>query len=149
METNMENPLRPPSHTNTIFPQDLEDKLSQLKELVANYPLELSEQTTYLEAHSRLEISFDFVQHARVPLECGMAFTFPIMTPREFVGFLEDYKPLSLVFLSYYCIILNRLGDFWFLRGWDKILLSEIWDRTPVDLRPWIEWPMAVCGVEG
>ena len=78
-----------------------------------------------------------------------MAFTFPIMTPRGFVGFLQNYKPLSLVFLSYYCIILDRLDDFWFLRGWDKILLSEIGARTPFELRPWIEWPMAVCGVEG
>ena len=148
-ETNIENPLSPPSHINTIFPEDLEDKLSQLKDLVTNYPLEHSERTTYLEAHSRLQISFDFVQHASMPLECGMAFTFPIMTPRGFVGFLQNYKPLSLVFLSYYCIILNRLDDFWFLRGWDKILLSEIGARTPFELRPWIEWPMAVCGVEG
>lgn len=148
--TNIEDPSSPPSHVNTIFPEDLEDKLAQLKELITHHPLQHSERTTCLEAHSQLEISFDFVQKASMPLECGMAFAWPIMTPREFVGFLEDYKPLlSLIFLSYYCIILNRLDDFWFLRGWDKKLLSEIWGRTPFDLRPWIEWPMAVCGVEG
>lgn len=138
----------PPPHIHTILPGDLDHRLSQLKELVAHYPLEHFERITYLEALSRLELSFDFIYKASIPVECGMAFTWPIMLPREFVGFLQDYKPLSLVFLSYYCIILNRLENFWFLRGWDKSLLSEIWNCLPFDLRLWIDWPKAVCGVE-
>ena len=76
-ETNIENPLSPPSHINTIFPEDLEDKLSQLKDLVTNYPLEHSERTTYLEAHSRLQISSDFVSMQACHWNVGWRLLYP------------------------------------------------------------------------
>ncbi|KAK2795524.1 hypothetical protein FQN52_005291 [Onygenales sp. PD_12] len=133
---------------NPILPEYLTDKFSQLKEFVAEYSLELEDRNVYDEAFKLLEVSFDFVEKTAAPLECGTAFLWPIMLPYKFIGFLQEYQHLSLILLSYYCIVLNCLDNFWFLRRWDQALLMEIQSWLPPDLHGWIEWPKAMCGLQ-
>ncbi|KAK2813374.1 hypothetical protein FQN50_000689 [Emmonsiellopsis sp. PD_5] len=133
---------------NLILPECLTNKLSQLKEYVAKYSLEPEDRDVHDEAFKLLEVSFDFVEKTAAPLECGAAFMLPIMVPYKFIGFLQEYHHLSLILLSYYCIVLNCLDNFWFLRRWDQALLMEIQNLLPPDLHGWIEWPKAMCGLQ-
>jgi hypothetical protein len=125
-----------------------EPQFSGLKDLIRSQNLNSQEENEYLDALTKLETAFGFMQMARHPLEPGAAFVWPIMVQRGFLDLLTLLTPLSLVILSYYCVILHHLDTFWFLHGWDKALLSEIEDSLPSELQTWICWPRKVCGLD-
>ncbi|PKX88935.1 Zn(II)2Cys6 transcription factor domain-containing protein [Aspergillus novofumigatus IBT 16806] len=121
--------------------------LARLRDLIKGQTLNHWEESVYFDALSQLEISFDFIQAAKNPLEWGMAFVWPVLLKKEFLNLLGQLRPLSLVMLSHYCVLLYHFDHLWFLNGWAKALLTEIGDTLTLELQMWIDWPREVCGL--
>jgi hypothetical protein len=64
----------------------------------------------------------------------------------DYVRLLQEGKPIALVILSYFCILLNRLGSVWWNRGWAEHLLSEIHAALNQEYRIWMRRPMEETG---
>ncbi|KAL3472568.1 hypothetical protein BJX99DRAFT_213075 [Aspergillus californicus] len=121
--------------------------VARLRDLIKRQMLDDTEESVYFHALSQLEASFDFIQAANKPLEWGMAFVWPVILKQEFLNLLGRLRPVPLVILSYYCMLLCQFNDLWFLDGWAKALLTEIGDTLTSELQVWIDWPREVCGL--
>jgi hypothetical protein len=64
----------------------------------------------------------------------------------DFVRLLQEEKPIPLVILSYFCILLNGLSSFWWTRGWVEHLLSEIYSLLDQEYKIWMRRPMEETG---
>jgi hypothetical protein len=64
----------------------------------------------------------------------------------EFIHLLQEKRPIALVILSYFCILLNNLGTLWWVRGWTEHLLSEIHSCLSQEYRIWMHRPKEETG---
>ncbi|KAH7111511.1 C6 zinc finger protein [Dactylonectria estremocensis] len=64
----------------------------------------------------------------------------------DFVRLLQEEKPIPLVILSHFCILLNGLSSFWWTRGWVEHLLSEIYSSLDEEYKIWMRRPMEETG---
>ncbi|KAF4630749.1 hypothetical protein G7Y89_g7391 [Cudoniella acicularis] len=55
-------------------------------------------------------------------------------------------KPIALIILAYFCVLLNDLSSFWWIKGWAAHLMSEVYASVGKDYRIWLQWPMEEIG---
>ncbi|PYH42218.1 uncharacterized protein BP01DRAFT_140046 [Aspergillus saccharolyticus JOP 1030-1] len=60
----------------------------------------------------------------------------------EFLQLLQEHQPLALVVVAYYCAILHRLRDVWFVDDWGIRVLKAIWQVLDDQWRPLLDQPM-------
>ncbi|RAK77118.1 Zn(II)2Cys6 transcription factor [Aspergillus fijiensis CBS 313.89] len=60
----------------------------------------------------------------------------------EFVQLLQEHQPLALIIVAYYCAILHRLRDIWFVDDWGIRVLKAIWQVLDDQWRPLLDLPM-------
>ncbi|TVY80589.1 Sterol uptake control protein [Lachnellula suecica] len=64
----------------------------------------------------------------------------------EFVFCLQQRKSAALAIFAYFCVLLNDLSTFWWIRGWAEHLISEIYASVSGEHRVWLRWPMEEIG---
>ncbi|KAL0261528.1 hypothetical protein SLS55_002958 [Diplodia seriata] len=64
----------------------------------------------------------------------------------DFVLCLQQRQPVALTIFAYFVVLLNELGNQWWMEGWIYHLLSGIHDALDDGSRPWIRWPMEKLG---
>jgi hypothetical protein len=64
----------------------------------------------------------------------------------DFVRVLQEEKPIPLVILSHFCILLNGLSSYWWTRGLVEHLLSEIYSSLDEEYKIWMRRPMEETG---
>ncbi|CVK91332.1 uncharacterized protein FMAN_09475 [Fusarium mangiferae] len=81
-------------------------------------------------------------------LEMRVIFSWPMKLPALYLDFLRQEKPLALVILSYYCVLLqSREPNHWMFIGWSDALMKLITNRIRGSLREeLIQWPIDVIG---
>ena len=75
-----------------------------------------------------------------------VAFVWFYQVSDTFVQRLQERRPLALLILSYFCVELNDLSSFWWMKGWAQHLLSEIYSCISKDFQIWLRWPMSEIG---
>ncbi|KAK9358854.1 hypothetical protein V1504DRAFT_459757 [Lipomyces starkeyi] len=74
------------------------------------------------------------------------AMKWPIIVPPAYIALLKSRRPMALVILAHYCVILRLLDGCWWLTGWSKKLVEEIYQSLDASWRPSIRWPFKVVG---
>ncbi|KAJ5374989.1 Protein of unknown function DUF3468, partial [Penicillium concentricum] len=64
--------------------------------------------------------------------------------PEEFIGLLEEKEPLSLIILTYWCILLKFMRSSWLMIAWDRHVITGIRESLGLEFHQWIEWPVSV-----
>jgi hypothetical protein len=64
----------------------------------------------------------------------------------QYVACLQQRKPVAMVILAYFCVLLNDLSSSWWIKGWAEHLISEIYASLTAEHRLWIRWPMEETG---
>lgn len=64
----------------------------------------------------------------------------------DFINCLQKKNPVSLAILAHFCVLLNDLSAFWWVRGWPEHLISEIYSSLNGEYRMWLRWPMEEIG---
>lgn len=59
--------------------------------------------------------------------------------PEEFTRLIKDRQSLALALLGYFCVVLDRVPQVWWLRGWSKGLFGVVWTHTACNHI--LEWP--------
>ncbi|EFW19645.1 hypothetical protein D8B26_007849 [Coccidioides posadasii str. Silveira] len=100
------------------------------------------EKAAYNHAIRELRISFE-----RSPSSWETVFRWPIVLPEAYLTHLENRRPMALVILAHYCVILGRLDACWWSQGWSGHLFEAIYRSLNVSWRPLLQWPMQMIGL--
>lgn len=79
-------------------------------------------------------------------LSAQQVFVWVYQLEDNFVRLLQEEKPIPLVILSHFCILLNGLSSFWWTRGWSEHLSSEIYSSLDEEYKIWMRRPIEETG---
>jgi len=136
--------IRNMAHTNSGI-----DHLSELREQISRVGPPEPELKTYSTALDQLSERFDVITSFSRASQVfpQQVFVWVYLLEDDFVRLLQHGKPIALVILSYFCILLNSIGpSFWWNRGWMEHLLSEIYSSLNQEYRIWMQRPMEETG---
>lgn len=130
---------------NAGLPDDAKLAIQRLREL--NDSLVTSdlyhEPDVYRKTIDELEIVLDRIYGN--PTRPNIAVMWSIKIPQRYLDLLREHKPMALVILAHYCVILHHLRKHWWFEGWSVRVLGEIWSHMNAEWRPWISWAMDVA----
>jgi hypothetical protein len=100
-----------------------------------------------LEAHvtavERLQHMLDS-SHAAVAANLGNLASLQdwlVTIPTEYIDSLNQRRPESLVILAYYCVLLEKGSEYWFVGDLGRQLIKLIDDHLGPFWAQWLEWP--------
>ncbi|CZR50172.1 uncharacterized protein PAC_00044 [Phialocephala subalpina] len=70
------------------------------------------------------------------------ALSWPVRVPEHFLSMVNERQPAALILLSHFCLLLNKVEDFWWIRGMSRRLLQEITQTLGEEWETWIGWPL-------
>jgi hypothetical protein len=100
------------------------------------------EKDAYNDAVRELRTSFEIS-----PENWESVFRWPIVVPDAYLVHLRSRKPMALVILAHYCVILRRLDTCWWSTGWSGHLFEAIYLTLEVNWKPLLRWPMEMVGL--
>lgn len=129
------------------LPPDMQAKMTALSELNADTKrtgFSPEETKAHEEAISQLSETFEYYCSGcdRIKL-----FRWPVIVNSTYVACLGDRRPMSLVILAHYCILLYSMDNRWWLEGWSRQLLAAIYDILDFSWREHIKWPLERVGL--
>ncbi|KUJ10546.1 C6 zinc finger protein [Mollisia scopiformis] len=133
-----------------IFLQPVNDEhLQSLRELITSTATDDPDLPLYLRTVDDLGRSFPASTSpgTRVTQPSPqVVFVWLYRLPDEFVELLYQRRPIPLVILSHFCVLLNDLASSWWAKGWAEHLISEIYSSLGEEYRMWMRWPMEEIG---
>lgn len=72
----------------------------------------------------------------------NMALAWLCTIDASFFTFLTQRRPIALVLLAHFTLLLNKVEDFWWLDGISRSLLREINKMLGHEGKIWLAWPM-------
>jgi hypothetical protein len=135
--------IRNMAHTNSGV-----EHLPELRDQILRVGPPESELKIYSTALDQLSERFDVVMGSTRASQIfpQQVYLWLYQLEDDYVCLLQEGKPIALVILSYFCILLNRLGSVWWNRGWAEHLLSEIHASLNQEYRIWMQRPMEETG---
>lgn len=75
---------------------------------------------------------------------CAISATFswPVQVPDVYIEMVQKRQPEALILLAHYCLLLNRVNNFWWIQGMSRHLLENIHQSIGTKLESWIGWPL-------
>lgn len=64
--------------------------------------------------------------------------------PQAYMELLQQRKPRSLAILAFFCVLVHRSENVWFMQGNTVRLLSSIEQNLDDPYRDWIRWPCSL-----
>ncbi|KAI1798776.1 hypothetical protein F4811DRAFT_162646 [Daldinia bambusicola] len=126
---------------------------ARLMQLYEQLPLAEEEggedREAYEQAMYRLRVSFYLSDLADTALNRkNAALRFPPFVSRQRIGEgLAARRPAALILMAYWCVLLHRVEDRWWLKGRVKPLLTKIEELVPEEHRHLVAWPMEEVGI--
>lgn len=68
----------------------------------------------------------------------GIVFSWPVLLPEAFLGFLAERRPVALVILLHYTALMDQSGDFWWLSGWHQRVKEFVEPFLPERITKWV-----------
>jgi hypothetical protein len=69
-------------------------------------------------------------------------FSWPILVPEEYIQMVLNSQPEALILLAHYCLLLNKINHYWWMRGMSRHLLQSIHQTIGQEWESWIAWPL-------
>lgn len=60
----------------------------------------------------------------------------------NFVACLRHKRPLALLLLAYYCVLLKTMDKLWFMVGWSNHILGRVQYFIGTEYSIWLKWPI-------
>lgn len=126
-----------------------DEHLQNLRELINTTAIEDPDLPVYTKALNDLGLSFPAttVPGVRAIVSSPqIVFVWLYRLQDDYVQLLYQRKPIPLVILSYFCVLLHDLGSYWWAKNWAEHLISEIHFSLTEEYRMWMRWPMEEIG---
>ncbi|KAL1969762.1 hypothetical protein VTN77DRAFT_8315 [Rasamsonia byssochlamydoides] len=129
------------------LPQEVCDKIASIFKLNADLErtgFSVEEQAACEHAISELSVSFEKIYSG---LDSVTVFRWPVVLKPLYISLLRDRRPMAIVVLAHYCILLHTLDNRWWLKGWTHQLLHSIYSLLDSSWREFIRWPIEAIGL--
>ena len=70
------------------------------------------------------------------------ALSWPVRVPALYLLMVNKRQPEALIVLAHFCLLLNKVEDFWWIRGMSRHLLQKIHHTLGKEWETWISWPL-------
>ncbi|KAI1214645.1 uncharacterized protein F4807DRAFT_404074 [Annulohypoxylon truncatum] len=121
---------------------------ARLVNLDSKLPIIPEQRETYAQTLVKLRVCFYLSDKADSPLDRkNAALRFPPIMSQHFRADLAAKHPAAMIIMAYWCVLLHRVEDRWWLRERVKPLLLEIEELVPKQYRVLTEWPLGEVGV--
>lgn len=132
--------------SNCVLPEDAQIALAQLHEANSTLTSQSSEHD-YLIYDKCIEL---LEQDLAEPYEGSISVTgvgrWAIRLPKGYMERLQEGEKFALVILTYYCVILHRLGHHWCFENWGKRVSGSLWGLLDEDSRILAQWAIEHIG---
>lgn len=106
-------------------------------------PTDASEADIYDQALEQLQIFYTAMTAPKYDNNlCNMATAWLCQLDPYFFVLVSERKPGALLLLAHFTLLLNRVEDFWWIRGISRSLLKEISNTLGAERTSWLAWPM-------
>lgn len=126
------------------LPEDCAAVVDRLPTLWMSSSTSTSEQLTFDDTFRLLKSDLGVVHNFVSIQKCdlGMALSWSGRVTPEFVALLAARKPVALVILAYFCVVLDAARDFWCIDVMPARLIRSVHALLDDNYRAWIRWPM-------
>jgi len=123
--------------------------LRDLREMIVSY-VPPTDPDLEIQLAALDELALSFVGPAGGALKeqptLAVVFKWLYQLSDEYEDSLRRRKPISLVIYAHFCVLLNELSAFWWIKGWPLHLIAGIYGMLSDEYRLWIQWPMEEIG---
>ena len=105
-------------------------------------PFATSEVDSLQETLNRLKETYALLFSLDGADAVSAVLSWPVLVPEAYIQLLKKRQPEALVLLAHYCLLLNRIDDFWWMRGMSRHLLQTIHRTIGKEWESWINWPL-------
>ncbi|PGH35707.1 hypothetical protein GX50_01420 [[Emmonsia] crescens] len=141
------NIIMKPDDYTPFLPDDAKaalQKLRQLNENCEQYDV-CNEKNVYNAAIDQVQLMLEQIHGGAT--RPNPAVTWAVKVPPLYLELMRAYKPMALVVLAYYCVILHHLRGIWWIDGWSAPLLQAIWLSLDEEWRKPLRWVVDVTGI--
>ncbi|KAI6080730.1 hypothetical protein F4821DRAFT_48973 [Hypoxylon rubiginosum] len=115
---------------------------ARLVELGRQLPVIPERREVYEQVMIRLRVCYYLSDNANTPLNRkNAALRFPPIMGHSFTEDLALKSPAALIVMAYWCVLLHRVEDRWWLKGRVKPLLLKIAELVPFEYAQLMAWP--------
>lgn len=68
--------------------------------------------------------------------------SWPVRVPETYFQMLNSRHPQALILLAHYCLLLNKIDNYWWMRGVSRHLLQTVHGTLGKKWESWIAWPL-------
>lgn len=136
--------LKPPTPSTSVLSADAELAFSRLYQLI---PEPSQDAATYTHAISSLKSVFRQLEDGKTD-DPNVVGVWIERLLDSFIRLLKERQDLALVIVGFYCVILARVPQVWWLRGWSNGLFGVVWKGVDPRYREALEWPRQMIRIE-
>lgn len=131
-----------------VLSTDTEAAFERLNALIAQESQNF-ERNVYDDAIETLKLIFvKFVSEQGATTNPHTALGWVEELPDQFVRLLKAHSDLALVITSFYCVVLHRVPDVWWLKGWSRGLIRVLWQNVKPEYQKEMSWAREQVGIE-
>ncbi|KLJ07271.1 hypothetical protein EMPG_17252 [Blastomyces silverae] len=139
------NTLNKPDSYSPWLPADAKAALRNLQQLNENHEqCSIYEKNVYNATIDQVEIVLGQIYGGAT--RPNPAVMWATKVPPLYLELMRAYKPMALVVLAHYCVILHHLRGIWWVDGWTVPLLRAIWSSLDDGWRQSLRWVAEVTG---
>ncbi|KAI5300658.1 hypothetical protein KEM56_002292 [Ascosphaera pollenicola] len=101
------------------------------------------DRMVYLRTIDELNETFSDIESCgpQKPFAIGLMCAWPASLSDSFMELLSRRRPLALVILAHFAVLLRNHESSWFLDGWDRKLLDAVEKAIPPGFEVFLAWP--------
>ncbi|KAI1376501.1 hypothetical protein F4677DRAFT_79971 [Hypoxylon crocopeplum] len=147
----MRSPIRP--LLGDLYTPNVEDISggptdARLVDLLSKLPIAPDEREEYGQVIVKLRVCYYLSDKADTSLDRkNAALRFPPLMGQQFRADLAARHPAALIVMAFWCLLIHRVEDRWWLKGKMAPLLLKIEELVPLEYRSLMAWPMEEVGV--
>lgn len=119
--------------------------LLDLRETISQRALPDEQKQTYLTTIDELAKSFRHAQES-ASYDIIDAFVWLFVVAEELLPLLRVPTQEAVAVVAFFCALLRRLEDKWWLRGWPVDLVARAWGLLDEEWRLLVRWPVEEVG---
>lgn len=74
------------------------------------------------------------------PKDWFPALFWAVFVPSQYIDAMKARRPLSLVTLSHYCVLVHHSPERWWMKGWSDRVLDSVFQLLDESWRPYLSW---------
>lgn len=125
---------------NIILPKDVADAVELLEECNQQSADPGSDKEAYALAIQGLKACFMHLRSKE--RDNGIVLSWPVNVSQDYTKLLSLRRPMALVILAYFAVILEEVRESWWATGWGTELIHEVSQVLCVEWKGLIAWPL-------